>query len=131
MYQHFACKVIRPSSLIALLAMRYRGEDTSLPSVKDTLLSKSEGKGEVMFQHFACKVIRGGNMKEQIEVKPLHFNKSIILIKVYLQAMAKCNKMRGFVVHPFTFPSFSHHFPIIFPSLCMLSLCLQSEKVKG
>jgi hypothetical protein len=48
--------------------MRYRGEDTSLPSVKDTLLSKSEGKGEVM---------RGGNMKEQIEVKPLHFNKSI------------------------------------------------------
>ena len=48
MYQHFACKVIRPSSLIALLAMRYRGKDTSLPSVKDTLLSKSEGKGGVI-----------------------------------------------------------------------------------
>ena len=49
---HFACKVVtmcvRPSSLIALLAMRYRGKDTSLPSVKDTLLSKSEGKGRVM-----------------------------------------------------------------------------------
>ena len=39
---------VRPSSLIALLAMRYRGKDTSLPSVKDTLLSKSEGKGRVM-----------------------------------------------------------------------------------
>jgi hypothetical protein len=31
-----------------LLAMRYRGKDTSLPSVKDTLLSKSEGKGGVI-----------------------------------------------------------------------------------
>jgi len=35
MSQHFACKVIRLSSLIALLAMRYRGEDTSLPLVKE------------------------------------------------------------------------------------------------
>ena len=58
---------MRPSSLIALLAIRYRGKATSLLSVKVTLLSKSEGhlftfgegKGGVMPQHFACKVIRG------------------------------------------------------------------------
>ena len=34
---------MRPSSLIALLAIRYRGKAISLLSVKVTLLSKSEG----------------------------------------------------------------------------------------
>jgi hypothetical protein len=69
MYQHFACKVIRPSSLIALLAMRYRGEDTSLPLVKDTLLSKSEGKGGVIIsylfvlQYSFSEGIKNGSLK--------------------------------------------------------------------
>ena len=74
MYQHFACKVIRPSSLIALLAMRYRGKDTSLPWVKDTLLSKSEGKyGVMMTCHNTTTVLRKESTKVEL-LETLHYN---------------------------------------------------------